>query len=67
MGTAFENLKKNLELAIRHLKETKHTKKNFDVLELIGLESQTTDLITERVTEAEAERYRDQGSPRGQP
>ena len=39
MGTAFENLKKHLELAIRQLKEIKHTKKKFDVEEFIGLES----------------------------
>ena len=61
MGTAFENLKKHLELAIRQLKEVKHTKKKFDVEEFIGLEGQVTWLVTEE----EAERYRDQGSPWG--
>ena len=43
MSTAYENLKKHLELAIRQLKEIKETKKKFDVEELIGLESQLTD------------------------
>ena len=49
MSTAYENLKKHLKLAIRQLKEIKETKKKFDEEELIELESQLTDLITELV------------------
>ena len=55
MSTAYENLKKHLELAVRQLKEIKDQKKKFDVEELIGLESQITDLITELVDAAEEE------------
>ena len=55
MSTAYENLKKHLELAIRQLKEIKETKKKFDVEELVGLESQLTDLITELVDATEEE------------
>ena len=51
MSTAYENLKKHLQLAIRQLKETKETKKKFDEEELIELESQLTDLITELVNQ----------------
>ena len=52
MSTAYENLKKHLELA-RQLKEIKETKKKVDVKELIGLESRLTDLITEPVDATE--------------
>ena len=50
-----ENLQKHLELAIRQLKEIKETKKKFDVEELIVLESQYTDLITELIDATEEE------------
>ena len=55
MSTAYENLKKHLELAIRQLKEIKENKKKFDVEELISLESQLTDLITEVVDATESQ------------
>ena len=45
MSTAYENLKKLLELAIRQLKEIKENKKKFDEEELIGLEARLTDLV----------------------
>ena len=56
MSTAYENLKKHrcryLEPALRQLKDIKDQKNKFDVEELIGLESQITDLITELVANA---------------
>ncbi|KAI9789635.1 MAG: hypothetical protein M1835_001529 [Candelina submexicana] len=55
MSTAYENLKEHLQLAVRQLKQIKAEKKKFDVEELIGLESQVTDLITELVDAAEEE------------
>ena len=55
IATAYDNLKKHLELAIRQLKEVKDQKKKFDEEELIGLESQITDLITELVNATEEE------------
>ena len=55
MSTAYENLKKSLDKAIYYLKDIKETKKRFDVEELIGLESQLTDLITELVDATEEE------------
>ena len=51
MSTAYENLKKHLELAVRQLKEIKDQNKNFDEEEFIELESQLTDLITELVNQ----------------
>ena len=58
MSTAYENLKKHLQLAIRQLKEIKQEKKKFDVEELCYLEAQVTDHITELIdaTEEEASR-----------
>ena len=50
MSTAYENLKKHLELAIRQLKEIKETKKKFDVEELIGLESQLSSSLLSLLT-----------------
>ena len=55
IAIAYDNLKKHLELAIRQLKEVKDQKKKFDEEELIGLESQITDLITELVNATEEE------------
>ncbi len=55
MSTAYENLKKHLELAIRQLKEVKQEEKKFDEEELIELESQLTDLITDLVNFHESE------------
>ena len=55
MSTAYNNLKKHLELAIRQLKEIKKTKKKFDVEELCSLESQVTDLITQLIDATEEE------------
>ena len=49
MSTAYENLKKHLELAIRQLKEIKESKKKFDIEELLVLETRFTDLITELI------------------
>ena len=49
MKTAYENLKKHLELALRQLREIKVQKKQFDAEELLRLETQLTDLITEPV------------------
>ena len=51
MSTAYENLKKHLELAVRQLKEIKDQNKKFDEEEFIELESQLTDLITELVNQ----------------
>ena len=48
-STAYENLKKHLELAIRQLKEIKESKKKFDIEELLVLETRFTDLITELI------------------
>ena len=53
MSTAYENLKKHLELAVGQLKQIKAEKKKFDVEELIGLKSQISDLITELVDATE--------------
>ena len=55
MSTAYENLKKHLELAIRQLEEIKETKKKFDLEELCSLESHVTDLITELIDATEEE------------
>ena len=55
MATAYENLKKHLEMALGQLKQIKVEKKKFDVKELIGLESQITNLITELNDAAEEE------------
>ena len=55
MSTAYENLKKHLELVVRQLQQIKAEKKKFDVDELIGLESQITDLITELIDATESE------------
>ena len=55
MITAYENLKKHLELAVRQLQQIKAEKKKFDAEELIGLESQITDLITQLVDAAKEE------------
>ena len=55
MATAYDNLKKHLELAIRQLKEIKDQKKKFHEAELRGLESQITHLITELVNATEEE------------
>ena len=49
MSTAYENLKKHLELALRQLREIKVQKKQFDAEELLRLETQLTDLITKLV------------------
>ena len=66
MATAFENLKKHLELAIRQLKEIKQKKKKFDIDELVSLESQIS-LLHLSTPRNYNELYRDQGSPRGHP
>ena len=57
MSTAYENLKKHLELAIRQLKEIKDQKKKFDQAELESLEGQLTDLITEVIDATENEEF----------
>ena len=49
MSTAYANLKKHLELAIRQLKEILNKEKDFNEKELTDYENQI---------------YRDQGSPR---
>ena len=49
MSTAYENLKKHLELAISQFKEIKESKKKFDIEELLVLETQFTDLIAELI------------------
>ena len=55
MSTAYENLKKRLQLEIPQLKDIKETKKRYDVEELCSLESQVTDLITELIDATEQE------------
>ena len=45
-STAYENLKKHLQLAIRQLKEIREQKKKYDQEELFDLEIQITDHIT---------------------
>ena len=55
MSTAYENLKKRLQLAVRQLKEIKQEKKKFDVEEQCALEAQVTDLITELIDATEEE------------
>ena len=47
MATAYENLRKHLQLAIRQLKEIKQSQKRFEVEEICSLENDLTDLITE--------------------
>ena len=49
MSTAHESLEKHLESALRQLGEIKVQKKQFDAEELLGLETQLIDLITELV------------------
>lgn len=55
LSTAYENLEKHVQLAMRQLKEIKDQKKKFDAEELISLESQITDLITDLVNFGESE------------
>lgn len=52
MATAFENLKKHLELTIRQLKDIKQNK-NFDRDELESLEDEILDLITDVIFQSE--------------
>ena len=46
MATAYENLRKQLQLGIRQLKEIKQSQKPFEVEEFCSLENDLTDLIT---------------------
>ena len=54
MSTAYENLKKLMELAIRQLKEIKEYKKLFEQEAVESLESPITDLITELIDAAKS-------------
>ena len=67
MSTAYQNLKKHLDLAIRQLKEIKQKSSPFDQEELFSLECQITDLITEISNNQEKTviKDRDKGGPRG--
>ena len=47
VSTAYENLEKHLQLAIRQLKEIREQKKKLDQEKLFDLEIQITDQITE--------------------